>query len=167
MVTRIASLALLALLPLGAQAIEAEQLHGTWQLVSMTQKIIATGEVIEPLGPGARGFLSYGADGRMSAILVGGDRPKNADMAQASADDKLVLFGTMIAYAGTYAVEGDTVTHEIDISWNESWTGTKQLRIIRIEGDKLLLATNPQPSGIDGRMMAGELVWQRVKPGKP
>jgi hypothetical protein len=73
----------------------------------------------------------------------------------------------MIAYAGTYAVDGDTVTHEIDISWNESWTGTKQLRIIRIEGDKLLLATNPQPSGIDGRMMVGELVWQRVKQGKP
>jgi hypothetical protein len=29
----------------------------------------------------------------------------------------------MVAYAGTFKVEGSRVVHNIDISWNENWTG--------------------------------------------
>jgi GNAT superfamily N-acetyltransferase len=31
---------------------------------------------------------------------------------------------TMVAYAGTIKVEGTRVLHNVDISWNENWTGS-------------------------------------------
>jgi hypothetical protein len=55
------------------------------------------------------------------------------------------------------------VTHHVDISWNENWTGTHQVRNVRLDGDKLYISTNPQSNGIDGKIVVGELVWEKVK----
>jgi hypothetical protein len=41
----------------------------------------------------------------------------------------------MVSYAGTYKVFGDKVSHTIDVSWNASWTGTTQVRIITFDGE--------------------------------
>ena len=40
----------------------------------------------------------------------------------------------MVAMAGTFAVEVSRVLHRIDISWNENWTETTQVRNFVIEG---------------------------------
>jgi hypothetical protein len=37
------------------------------------------------------------------------------------------------------------------------------VRNVRLYGDKLYISTNPQSNGIDGRIIVGELVWERVK----
>ncbi len=69
----------------------------------------------------------------------------------------------MMAYAGTFTFDSKTVTHHVDISSNETWTGTDQVRNIRIEGGKLHITTNPQPGPIDGKLMVAELIWEKVK----
>ena len=140
-----------------------EKLYGTWKLVSFTQRFVATGETIDVFGRNPKGFLSYSRDGRMNAILVKDVRPKQADMAQATTEDKVQLFSSMYAYAGTFTVDGNTVTHHVDISWNENWTGTDQVRNVRLDGDRLYISTNPQSNGIDGRITVAELVWEKVK----
>jgi len=140
-----------------------EKLYGTWKLVSFTQRFVATGETIDVFGRNPKGFLSYSRDGRMNAILVKDVRPKQADMAQATTEDKVQLFSSMYAYAGTFTVDGNTVTHHVDISWNENWTGTDQVRNVRLDGDRLYIFTNPQSNGIDGRITVAELVWEKVK----
>lgn len=144
-------------------ALDVEKLYGTWKLVSFTQRIVATGETIDVFGRSPSGFLSYSRDGRMNAILVKDKRPRPADMAQATTEDKAQLFSSMYAYAGTFTVDGKTVTHHVDISWNENWTGTHQVRNVRLEGDRLYISTNPQSNGIDGKIVVGELVWEKVK----
>jgi len=140
-----------------------ETLYGTWKLVSFTQRFVATGETIDVFGRNPKGFLSYSRDGRMNAILVKDVRPKQADMAQATTEDKVQLFSSMYAYAGTFTVDGNTVTHHVDISWNENWTGTDQVRNVRLDGDRLYISTDPQSNGIDGRIIVAELVWEKVK----
>jgi len=140
-----------------------ETLYGTWKLVSFTQRFVATDEAIDVFGRNPKGFLSYSRDGRMNAILVKDVRPKQADMAQATTEDKVQLFSSMYAYAGTFTVDGNTVTHHVDISWNENWTGTDQVRNVRLDGDTLYISTNPQSDGIDGRIIVAELVWEKVK----
>ena len=140
-----------------------ETLYGTWKLVSFTQRFVATGETIDVFGRNPKGFLSYSRDGRMNAILVKDVRPKQADMAQATTEDKVQLFSSMYAYAGTFTVDGNTVTHHVDISWNENWTGTDQVRNVRLDGDRLHISTDPQSNGIDGRIIVAELVWEKVK----
>jgi hypothetical protein len=163
MVRRVTAVALILLSPVVAAALDVEKLYGTWKLLSFTQRVVATGETVDVFGQSPIGFLSYSHDGRMNAILVKDKRPKLADMAQATTEDKAQLFSSMAAYAGTFTVDGNTVTHHVDISWNENWTGTNQVRNVRLEGDKLYISTNPQSNGIDGKVVVAELVWERVR----
>ena len=69
----------------------------------------------------------------------------------------------MFAYAGTYTVQGEKVVHKVDISWNETWTGTDQVRFIKIEGNTLTITTAPFKIPQDGREGRGVLVWEKVK----
>ena len=45
----------------------------------------------------------------------------------------------MIAYAGTYTLEDDKVTHHVDISWNEARTGNDDVRFYKHEGNILTI----------------------------
>jgi len=142
---------------------QVEQLYGTWRLVSYARNVVGTGESVDIFGQAPHGFLTYGRDGRMSAIIVGENRPKPSDLAKLTDQERAELFKTVIAYAGTFNVDGSRVTHNVDISWNENWTGTDQVRNVRLEGDTLYISTNPQSDGIDGRIIVAELVWEKVK----
>jgi hypothetical protein len=155
----------LALLLLCGSALAAnkEDLYGTWHLLSDVREDVQTGAKTDNWVGNPQGYLTYGRDGRMSAIVVGGQRPKPKDLANLSDDDRIALYRTMLAYAGTFSVDGATVTHNVDISWNGNWTGTKQIRHARIEGRKLYITTDPMPSGVDGRMIIAILVWEKME----
>jgi hypothetical protein len=55
------------------------------------------------------------------------------------------------------------VTHHIDISWNQAWTGTDQVRFYKLEGDVLTITTAPYKSYFDGKEGRSILVWKKVK----
>jgi hypothetical protein len=48
--------------------------------------------------------------------------------------ERIELYSGLSAYAGRYSIEGDLVSHDVDASWNQSWTGTVQVRQFRIDG---------------------------------
>jgi len=150
---------LLACPPIFAQQ---EELYGTWRLVSWTRELVGSSERTDVFGKSPRGFIAYGRDGRMSVIVVRENRPKPADIAKLTDADRAQLFGSMVAYAGTFKVEGSRVTHNVDISWNENWTGTAQLRNVRIDGRRLIITSDPQPSSVDGKMNTVVLVWEKI-----
>jgi hypothetical protein len=60
----------------------------------------------------------------MLVLFVSDQRPKPPDLAKMSDQERVDLFKTMYAYGGTYTYDGKTITHHIDVSWNETWTGT-------------------------------------------
>jgi len=117
-----------------------EELYGTWHLVSYTRTVVATGETTDIFGKAARGFINYGRDGRMMVLLVKDERPKPADLSKITDQERADLFKTMVAYGGTYTFDGTTITHHVDISWNQIWTGTDQLRNIKLDGRTVTLA---------------------------
>ena len=136
-------------------------LLGTWRLQSFTTEYQDTGETIEPYGAHPGGYLSYGPDRRMYAIVVGDGRkpptggvPTDAEMIE--------LFTGMGAYAGTYTIEGDRVSHHVDVSWVEAWTGTTQVRQFKIEGNSLHIRSVAAPDPLDGRVSSSTIVWTRV-----
>jgi hypothetical protein len=55
------------------------------------------------------------------------------------------------------------VTHHVDVSWNEPWTGSDQTRNVRLEGDRLHLSPPPSPDPLDGKLSVRRMVWERVK----
>jgi hypothetical protein len=67
----------------------------------------------------------------------------------------------MFAYAGTYSVEAGKVIHHVDISWNEVWTGTVQVRLFEVNANTLTLTTRiTDPSNDTEAHYA--LVWEKV-----
>ena len=154
---------LVVLMPISVWGAGEEELYGTWRLLSYAQEFVATGEKIDIFGKAPIGFLSYSRDGRMSAILANAGRPKPTDLTKVTDAERVELFKTVVAYAGTFKFDGKTVTHYLDISWNETWTGTAQVRNVRLEGNKLYLSTNPMPRPEDGKVVVGVLAWEKVK----
>jgi len=71
------------------------------------------------------------------------------------------LHKSMLAYTGTYRVEGDEFITTVDVSWNESWNGTEQRRRFRVDGNRLLIESNPAPSPFfPGTVDFRRLVWE-------
>jgi lipocalin-like protein len=138
------------------------RLIGTWKLVSVVNEDVSTGVKSDYFGPNPDGYINYGPDGRMIVINTRADRakPKGASPTPAEAAD---LFRSVLAYAGTYTIEGNEVTHHVDISWNEAWTGTHQMRIARFDGERVHLSTKPTPDPVDGRMSVRTMTWEKMK----
>ncbi|WP_232631574.1 lipocalin-like domain-containing protein [Methylobacterium sp. Leaf118] len=157
----VAALLLLTLHP--ARALEADEVIGTWKLVSSTRKVLDTSEEINTYG-GAHptGWITYGREGRVTAIVAYEGRTKPASIDKLTDPERISLFKTFFAYSGTYTLDGNSVTHHIDTSWNEVWTGTSQVRDIEKRGDTLIYTTRPAPFSGDGKMSIITLVWQKV-----
>jgi Lipocalin-like domain len=153
---------LIAALPFSAIAAD-EGLVGTYELVSWTRKVLDTGEVLDAFGKNPKGFIVYGKDGRMMAIIVGNERPKAESVGKITDQQRADLFRTMLAYGGTYKFDGIKVEHHLDISWNEVWTGTTVVRDVIKDGNKVVLTTKPAPFSGDGKMSVSTLVWEKMK----
>jgi Lipocalin-like domain len=99
----------------------------------------------------------------MMVLLVQGDRPRAESIEKLTDQQRQRLFGTMLAYTGTYKFDGKTIEHHIELSWNEVWSGTVQVRDVKKVGDRLIYTTRPAPSPIDGSMGFATVVWEKVK----
>jgi hypothetical protein len=135
---------------------------GTWKLVSVTREDVATAEKTDFFGADPHGYIHYGGDGRMMVVIVRTGRPKPTGT-DLTADQAQALMKSVVSYAGTWEIRGNEMTHFVDISWNESWSGTAQKRLFRFVGDKLHLDTPPSPDPVDGRHSVRSMVWERMK----
>ena len=135
---------------------------GTWKLESYTTEDVATGQKSSLLGLHPSGYLSYGSDCRMHAILVKDGRKSPATFVPTDAE-RIELYSGFIAYAGTYRIEGDKVSHQVDASWNQSWTGTTQVRRFRIDGNRLYITTLPTKNALTGKESSSVLIWTKVE----
>lgn len=137
------------------------KLVGTWKLVSYIREEIPSGKKTDVMGPHPSGYLIYGADNRMMVIFVHTDREKPAGAIPTPAESEELLKG-LVSYTGTYAIHGDTIVHHVDVSWNQSWTGTDQTRYYKLDGDRLSLATTKSLDPVEGKLSVRTLIWERV-----
>jgi hypothetical protein len=150
-------------LDVAKSALAAENpILGTWKLQSLVYEVSATSQRSSPFGDHPDGYLSYSAGGRMYAIGVVEGRPKPRDLVPTD-EEKVELQGSMFAYAGTYTADGEKVVHHVDISWNQSWTGTDLVRFYKLDGNTLTITTARAQSAIDGEEGEFTLVWEKVQ----
>jgi len=139
-----------------------DEMYGTWRLLSFVRRDVDTGEEEDPYGKAPVGFLSLGRDGRMLALIVRDKRPKPADLTKITTQEQLELFKSMVAYGGSFKLDGNRFITDVDISWNENWTGSRQPRNFKIEGDRLIISVDPQ-LGPNGKRVTALATWQRVR----
>jgi lipocalin-like protein len=156
--------ALLLMLSANAMA-QKEQLYGTWRLVSAVTTVVATGEKYDRYGKAPHGYITYGAEGRMQALITSGPRLKPGHSAIEDMSDKEAkeLMLTMTGYAGTYDFDGKTVTHHVDTSWNEVYNGTDLVRDVRLDAGRAIFTTRPTPDNRTGKISSTVLVWEKLK----
>jgi hypothetical protein len=146
--------------------IEKQMLVGTWKLVSVsnvTDKGVVSSEAY---GPNPIGFLTYNADGRMMGILTNaGRKPLSKGWKVAPAEEKAEAFSTALAYAGTFTVSGDRVTHHVEAATDPNRVNKDLVRVVvRLEGDRVTLRTVEPVAWDDGvRYAYQELVWDRLR----
>jgi Lipocalin-like domain len=140
---------------------DASALLGTWKMVSWQREVIATGEGVDALGPNPIGYINYGADGRMCALVVKNDRPPPAGAVPTN-EEKLRLFDSMLAYAGTYTLHDDRVIHHVDASWNQALTGTDQVRFYNLEDDTLTIHGAPAKDPFTGQEVIHRITFRKV-----
>jgi hypothetical protein len=119
-------------------------LVGVWRLKTFVSEDVQSGERKTVFGSRPNGCLVLTPSGRVFAILTARD----AD--------------SIIAYSGTYHVEGAIFTTMVDVAWDQGWIGTNQVRHYRIEGNTLYIET-PPVTNVDhgGRTMRFLLSWKR------
>jgi lipocalin-like protein len=136
-------------------------LIGVWKLLSCDVELQQSGERKPYFGEvSPDGYLILTSAGRVMVLITSGGRKSGQTDAQQAA-----LFRTMVSYTGIYRVEEDRFITKVDLSWNEAWNGTDQVRYFKLDGDRLEIVGEWAPSAIypDGRIERGILSWERVK----
>jgi hypothetical protein len=135
---------------------------GTWVLLSMETEDLETDQKLNLLGVHPGGYLTYGADCRMSAILVKESR-EGPVAAVATDPESVELYRGLVAYAGSYKIDGSKIVEHVEASWNQAWTGTTQVSQFSIDGKSLHIRTGPGKSPITGRQSSTLYIWTRVQ----
>lgn len=164
MKTAIFASALLLAIPIAAPAAESD-LYGTWKMVSQSQKLTDTGEVRAGRGKTPNGYVTFTPDGRVIGIILGDKRPKPESVAKITDQQRIELFNTMNAYAGTYKLDGNKLTYFYDLAHNEV-TARAAVRQIKIEGRRITMVNEPGRSVADGKMVTTTTVWEKVQAPK-
>jgi len=115
---------------------DRQQVIGFWKLISYVVEIKATGQIEQVMGRHPTGYVNFSPEGRVMFILTGEGR-KPAKTTEERAD----LLSTLVAYTGTYRIEGDRWITKVDVAWNPEWVGTEQARSFRIDGERLQVLT--------------------------
>ena len=142
----------------GASGQENDKLVGTWKLVSASSKT-SNGESGTPYGLNPVGFLTYTADGRVTALISYGER-KQLSGSGGTVEEQAEAFQTFLAYAGRYTLNADKVTHTIEISSIQNYVNKDLVRSIQFEGERITLVTPPMT--VNGKIQTIELIWQRL-----
>lgn len=127
--------------------------------MSWVTRDVATGERRDALGKNPRGSVTYTPE-RVTFLILKNDRQRPEQLPP-SDDEKVGLFDTMFAYSGRYTIEPDRIVHHVDMSWNEAWNGTDQVRYYVIENDTLTISSAPGRSPFDGREVVHEVTFKR------
>ncbi|MGH2414628.1 MAG: lipocalin-like domain-containing protein [Microcystaceae cyanobacterium] len=151
-------------------AAQTNPLLGTWTLISAIA-INPDGTVIPQVyGPNPIGYITYTPEKRMMVIFSKSDRPPfskdirspfSKDIRSLPTEECVQAFSTFNAYAGTYTLNENTVTHHVEIASIPNRVGKDLVRTFTLNGNRVTLKTPPTET--DGVLKVFELVWERVE----
>ncbi|WP_150740773.1 lipocalin-like domain-containing protein [Pandoraea iniqua] len=138
-----------------------ENIVGRWKIVAWEQ-FYDDGRHIFPLGKDVEGYIQYDPDNRMACMLFSASRQKFSSIGpwDASAEERAAAFGSMIAYAGSFSVNGDVVSHHVELSAFPNWKESTLKRRIEVSGGQNLVLVARMEEGTTEARTA-RLTWRR------
>jgi lipocalin-like protein len=135
----------------------AQGLTGTYRVASLTAEVDgASPNAI--FGNSPRGFALFTST-RVTFLITAEGRKFGK-----SAEERAALWDTLAAYSGTYRLDGSKFVVSVDVSANEIWNGTQQVRNWQLDGKRLTITTERAPYSRDpSKMVVIRLVADRVE----
>jgi hypothetical protein len=140
----------------------ATAIIGVWKVVSIETKEVASGKVTRPLGDQLTGTFVFTRGGRFSGMVFRADR-KAPEGANATEPERVALFNSLVAYNGSYRIDGDKLVMTIESSHIQSWNGTNRVLTIGINGTRLTGRSAPLKAASTGLEVIAENVWERLE----
>ena len=113
---------------------------GLWKLTGNTTKIVATGAMERQAGEHPSGYQLFTKGGHMMFFQTAENRKPLAGKVATDAE-RVALFNTLVAYAGTYKVEGSKVL--IHFEANTVPGIPDRAYVMEVSGNKLTLTADP------------------------
>ncbi len=142
--------------------IDPNTLIGRWDILAWEQ-LYDDGRRQLPLGEQLEGFLRYTEEGDLIVMVARRDRPAFTTGGQWNADEaeKAGAYGSMLSYAGTYELQGNTVIHRVDISLFPNWKGGEQKRRLELRDNNNTLAIKARLEEGTPQARTAQLLWRR------
>jgi hypothetical protein len=121
---------------------------GVWRLVSYTESGPDGAVLAGPLGEAPEGLLVYTGGGHVTVSMM---RTGEGPAAE-----------TYMGYAGRWRLEGEVMTHHVQVSAHPRMAGTAQVRRAALEGATLRLS-GTAVAPVAGRNPERVLTWRRVE----
>lgn len=148
-----------------ASALSADDIVGTWKLVSNIRQAVGSDKIENNLGEDPFGVLILTPEHRFIVLFTAADRKPAT-----TTEERAVLQNTHVAYTGLATFEPDPsdasrikMTNQVDIAWNVEWAGTTQVRFLSLEGSRLAIKTPPIKNLFTGEPAVSTLVFQRSR----
>ena len=138
------------------------QLTGTYNLISWENRH-DSGAITYPLGPDAKGIISYSPDGFVFVHIMANKRKRHSDADLFGGSDLEIKesAATHISYCGTYEIIGNEVIHCVSVSSFPNWVSSEQRRKWEFRDGRLLLSAQGLQIGND--RVDAYLIWQSAK----
>ena len=137
-------------------------IKGRWYVQSWTQEY-DDGRIVHPFGEQLDGFSEYG-DGTLFGLVTRSPRTPFTTGGQWDASDaeKAAAYDEYLSYAGTYSVDGDHVTHHVELAIFPNWQGgTQRRRIVWGDNGELMLVARLEEGTPEAR--TARLTWRRTR----
>jgi spore germination protein GerM len=160
-ITNIALLFVALTFALPAKAQDPQySLVGLWKVTSVANRLVSSGEIVHPFGEHPSGNQLFTRGGHTMFSMFGEHR--NASSQSNSTDiDRVALFNALIAYTGTYTVDGSKVT--VHFEGSASPAMSDRAYTAEMSGNKLTLTSQPFTSGITGQRIITIRTLERVE----
>lgn len=145
----------------GEMIAPAKRIIGTWKMVSWTVEDLGTGQKSNAMGPNPDGYITCTPDGRVMVLVLRSDRARPVVLVPTT-DEKLALYDSMFAYAGRFTIDDEKVVHHIDMSWNQAWTGSHQIRFHTFRDDVLTYVGAPARNPMTDRDCVHTVIFKRI-----
>ena len=147
---------LILVLLIATPTLGQQSVVGTYKLVSLVAEV--DGKVGDVMGKAPHGYLMLRPTHFMYFITSEERKPGT------SVDAKVGLLDSLIAYAGTYRVEGDKLIQTIEVSWSEAEKGKTRMETLELSGNRLTLKAGPMPFPRDpSKTLTRRQVWEKIE----
>ena len=148
--------ALVLVLLISTPCLGQQSLVGTYKVVSIVPEV--DGKPFQPMGKAPHGYLVL-TPTHFIYCFTAEDRKFGTSL-----DAKAALLDSMVAYAGSYRVEGDKYLQNIEVSFTESEKGKTRVTTFERSGNRLTFSTGPIPFPRDlSKTMMSRQVWEKIE----